>query len=170
MKTVPVKRQLALNRFLVWVACVAGTVHAGFSFYWAFGGQWLLDTVGQWAVQLSGEAPLAAGIALVIIAAVKLLAAAIPVAVAYGRLPWRRFWRTVSWTGGLLLILYGGLNTMVSGAVLAGIIRPEGGYDRNAMIGHAWLWDPLFFIWGVALALSLWFSRRTDRTPARRPT
>lgn len=46
-------------------------------------------------------------------------------------------------------MVYGGLNTLVSGAVLAGIIRPEGGYDAIAMVGHAWLWDPLFFVWGV---------------------
>jgi len=43
----------------------------------------------------------------------KLLAAAIPVGVAYGRIPWRRTWRAVSWAGGLLLVVYGGVNTMV---------------------------------------------------------
>ncbi|MBG6189087.1 hypothetical protein IWX64_000007 [Arthrobacter sp. CAN_A212] len=68
----------------------------------------------------------------------------------------------MSWVGGLLLVIYGGVNTVVSGAVLAGAIRPAGGYDLNAMIGHAWLWDPLFFIWGVALILSLWFSRKSS--------
>ncbi|MFD1846476.1 DUF3995 domain-containing protein [Arthrobacter flavus] len=137
-------------------------MHAGFSLYWALGGRWLLATVGQWAVQLSVEAPFEAGLALGIVAVGKLLAATIPVVVAYGRLPWRRFWRAVSWVGGLLLVIYGGVNTVVSGAVLAGAIRPAGGYDLNAMIGHAWLWDPLFFIWGVALTLSLWYSRKSS--------
>ena len=135
-------------------------VHAGFSLYWAFGGQWLLSTVGQWAVQLSAGAPLEAGLALGGIAVGKILAAGIPLAVAYDRLCWRIFWRAVSWAGGLVLVAYGGLNTLVSGAVLAGVIRPQDGYDPIAMIGHTWLWDPLFFFWGAALVLSLWYSRR----------
>lgn len=152
--------RLSLGRSLVWVACSAGIVHAGFSLYWAVGGQWLLATVGQWAVQLSAEAPLEAGIALGFIALAKLLAATIPIAVAYERLPGRRFWRAISWAGGVFLVIYGGANVLVAGAVLGGAIRPEGGYDANAMIGHAWLWDPLFSIWGAALVLSLWLSRK----------
>lgn len=156
------ERKLSCSRSLVWLACIAGTVHAGFSLYWALGGQWLLATVGQWAVQLSAEAPLQAGLGLGIVAAVKLLAATIPVAVAYGRMPRQRFWRAVSWAGGLLLVVYGGVNTLVSGGVLGGVVRPAGGYDLNAMIGHAWLWDPLFFLWGTALVSSLWYSRRSS--------
>ncbi len=85
----------------------------------------------------------------------------IPVGVAYWRVPWPRFWRAVSWVGGLLLVVYGGVNTVVSGAVLTGVIRPTGGYDVDAMIGHAWLWDPLFLVWGATLVLSLWYSRKS---------
>lgn len=92
----------------------------------------------------------------------KLLAATIPVVVAYDRMPWPRLWRAVSWAGGLLLVSYGGANTVVSSAVLGGLIQPAGGYDINAMIGHAWLWDPLFLLWGTALVLSLWSSRRSS--------
>ena len=35
----------------LWVACGLGLVHAAFSLYWALGGQWLLATVGRFAVQ-----------------------------------------------------------------------------------------------------------------------
>jgi uncharacterized membrane protein len=146
-------------------------VHAGFSFYWAFGGQWLLATVGNWAVELSAEAPLEAGLALGTVALGKLLAAVIPVGVAYGRVPWPRFWRSVAWVGGSLLVVYGGVNAVVSGAVLAGLIRPPDGYVVEAMIGHAWLWDPLFFVWGAALVLSLWYSReRLTAVPPIKPS
>ncbi|MBP2216901.1 DUF3995 domain-containing protein [Arthrobacter sp. CAN_C5] len=93
-----------MSRFFVWAAGIAGTVHAVFSLYWAFGGQWLLATVGQWAVELSVQSPLAAGIMLGLIAVGKLLAATIPIAVAYGRVPWRKFWRAVSWFGGVFLV------------------------------------------------------------------
>jgi len=120
----------------------------------------MLATVGQWAVELADRAPLAAGVALGAVALVKMLAATVPIGVAYGKLPWPRFWRAVSWAGGLLLVGYGGINTVVSAAVLGGLIRPEGGYDPVAMRGHAYLWDPLFLLWGGALVLSLWFSRR----------
>jgi hypothetical protein len=153
---------MAPSRLLVWLAGVVGTVHAGFSLYWAFGGQWLLATVGQWAVELSVEAPLQAGLALGAVAVGKLLAVLIPIGVAYGRVPSPRFWRAVSWSGGLLLVVYGGVNSVVSGAVLAGLIRPAGGFDVNAMIGHALLRDPMFFVWGAALVLSLWVSRESQ--------
>ncbi len=56
-------------------------------------------------------------------------------------------------------VAYGGVNTAVSAAVRAGLIRPDGGYDPEAMRGHAYLWDPLFFTWGTALVLALWLSR-----------
>lgn len=155
----------------MWVAGVAGTLHAAASLYWALGGQWLLATVGRWAVELSAEAPIRAGLALGGIALVKLLAATIPIGVAYGRVPWVGFWRAVSWAGGLLLIAYGGVNTSVSAAVLAGYIRPDGGYDPVAMRGHAFLWDPLFLTWGAALVLSLALSRPSTggRPGASRP-
>jgi hypothetical protein len=83
----------------VWIAGAAGVLHAAASLYWALGGQWLLATVGQWAVNLAARAPLTAGIALGLIALMKLLAATVPIGVAYGKVPWRRFWRAISWGG-----------------------------------------------------------------------
>lgn len=162
LRMVTLRRGLEPARLLVWVAGVAGVMHAAASLYWALGGQWLLATVGRWAVEMSAEAPLASGVALGFIALLKFLAATIPIGVAYGRVSSARFWRAVSWAGGLLLVAYGGINTAVSAAVLAGLIRPDGGYDPQAMKGHAYLWDPLFFTWGTALVLSLWLSRRSS--------
>ena len=67
-----------MSRALVWTAGLAGAVHAGLSLYWAVGGRWLLATVGQWAVDLSTERPVAAGITLGLVAAATLLGATIP--------------------------------------------------------------------------------------------
>jgi len=153
------------GRGWVWVACAAGVVHAGFSLYWALGGHWLLDTVGQWTVRLSYGAPLAVGLGLGMVSLFKLMAAVIPVAEAYDRVPWRRFWRAMSWVGAVVLVVYGGTNTVISNAVLIGLIRPATGYERLAMIGHAWLWDPLFLVWGAALLIHLWRSRPARTRP-----
>lgn len=120
----------------------------------------MLETVGQWAVDSANQNPRGAVIGLGMVAAVKGLAAIVPVVVDYGVMPWRRLWRVISWCGSGVLIIYGGLNTTIASAVLLGIIQSDGGYDHAAMVGHTLLWDPLFFCWGAALGLSLWFSRR----------
>lgn len=158
----PVARDRA-SRTWLWVACLAGLVHAASSAYWAAGGEWLLDTVGQWAVDLRRSAPVAAAWGLAGIAVVKTVAALVPVAVGRGWLRPVRLWRGLSWAGGTGLVVYGGVNVVVSNAVL--LLREPGSYDRAAMVGHAWLWDPLFLLWGAALLAHLWLSR-PGRLPA----
>lgn len=153
-------RSISVSRALIWMAAVLGVVHAGFSLFWALGGTWLLGTVGQWAVQLLQDSPVAAGIGLGAVAVVKVLAALIPVGVEYGRVPGRLFWRGVSWVGGVGLVVYGGVSSGVSSAVLAGWIHSEGGYNHDSMVGHAYLWDPVFFLWGCALVGSLSLARK----------
>jgi hypothetical protein len=54
---------------------------------------------------------------------------------------------------------------LVAGLVLAGAIDPDGGFDRQAMIGHALLWDPLFLLWGLLLAAGLGATRETEGGP-----
>lgn len=145
-------------RAAIIVAGVVGTLHAASSFYWALGGDWLLPTVGAWAVELVDRSPVEASVLLGLVGLVKAAAAVIPIGVAFGRVPWPRFWRVVCWIGGPFLVLYGGVNTAVSNAVFFGIIRPEGGYDAAATIGHAFLWDPLFLLWGASLVVWLLLS------------
>ncbi len=48
--------------------------------------------------------------------------------------------------------------------VLAGAVAPDGGYDRAGQVGHAWLWDPLFLVWGIALVVGLLRLRTSDGT------
>ncbi|TNC17030.1 DUF3995 domain-containing protein [Georgenia sp. 311] len=148
-------------RAWLWVACAVGLVHAAASAYWAAGGEWLLDTVGQWAVDLRSSQPVAAAWGLAGIALAKAVAALVPVAVERGRLRPARVWRALCWAGGAGLVVYGGVNVVVSNAVL--LTAEPGSYDRAAMVGHAWLWDPLFLLWGAALLASLWLSRSVER-------
>jgi hypothetical protein len=150
---------------VIWLAFACGMVHAVFSLYWATGGTWLLATVGRWAVALVEASPASAAVILGLVGAGKAAAAIIPVLVAHGRMPRPRLWRAVSWAGGLVLVVYGAVNVAVSGAVLAGVLPSGGGHDADAMIGHAFLWDPLFLLWGAVLLAWLWSSR-----PGRRRT
>src|SRR5699024_1498641 len=90
---------MRVGRAFVWVALVLGLSHAFWSFYWAFGGTWMLDTVGHWAVVSQLHTPGQTFIVLIVIGLVKTAAAVIPVAVEYGKLGGRRFWRLISWVG-----------------------------------------------------------------------
>ena len=143
---------------LVQLACAVGLLHAAFSLYWALGGRWLLETVGKGPEEMLNKTAIGATGALLLIALFKALAAVIPVLNAQGRMPWPRLWRGISWVGGIFLVLYGGVNTLVALGVLLGVI-PSPEYDRAAMLGHAFLWDPLFLLWGAALVGHLWQSR-----------
>ncbi|MEV6924476.1 DUF3995 domain-containing protein [Dactylosporangium sp. NPDC051485] len=141
-------------RFLM-AAAAAGLTHAGFSLYWALGGRWLLPTVGQWAVDSAREAPLAAAMLLIAVAAVKCAVVIIPLTAARRPLPRPGLWRAFAWLAAIVLTGYGAVNCVAAWLVLGGALRPEGGFDRQAMLGHAYLWDPLFLVWGVLLGAGL---------------
>lgn len=133
------------------VALAAGVLHAGFSLYWGGGGTWLLWSLGSGLV----EAFRGREWILLPVGAFKLAAAVAPVLLARAQWPLRGLSRTVCWSGAGLLVLWGGVNTVVGNLVLTGLIRPADGYDRPGMLGHAYLWDPLFVVWGLALATGL---------------
>lgn len=149
-----------LGHRLLLGAALAGLLHAAFSLYWALGGGWLLDTVGAWAVELQEDDPVTAGAVLAVVALTKAAGAVLPLLATRGRVPLAGLWRGLAWPGSVLLVLYGGLVTVVSCLVLAGAIEPDGGYDRAAMVGHAFLWDPLFLVWGGLLLAGLLATRR----------
>lgn len=133
------------------VAGVFGAVHAGFSIYWSAGGTWLVSSLGEdLAARLEGWQWILAPIGVV-----KLIAALAPIVLAYRGWPARRLTRSACWLGAAVLIVWGGVNTLVGNLVLTGVVEPQSGYDRAGMIGHAWLWDPLFLAWGIALVMGL---------------
>lgn len=143
------------GRAALLLAGVLGSVHAAFSLYWGFGGEWLVETLGRRLIEsFAGWEWL-----LVPIGLAKLVAAWVPLVAARAGWPLRPLSRGACWLGAAVLLLWGGLNTAVGNLVLAGVIVPDGGYDRPGMVGHAFLWDPLFLVWGIALALGLAQSR-----------
>ena len=60
------------------IAFLVGVIHAAFSLYWALGGTWLLDTVGQGPQDFVKSGPLSASLVLGLIALFKALAITAP--------------------------------------------------------------------------------------------
>ncbi len=138
------------------IGAVLGCIHAGFSLYWATGGTWLVWTLGSSLLEtFRGKEWL-----LIPVTGAKLVAALAPVLLVRRGWPAYRLTRGICWLGALVLIVWGGLNTIVGNLVLAGLIRNPSGYDLPGMIGHAYLWDPLFLAWGIALAVGLNATRK----------
>jgi len=135
------------------VAVLAGIVHGAFSLYWGAGGTWLIETIGE---AVTGQFAALAWV-LLVIGALKLALALGPLLVDA---PWAR---VLYWLGAGALILWGGLNTLTTNLMLGGVIALPEDVDRPALIGHAWIWDPLFLVWGVALAVGLWQRREESR-------
>lgn len=144
-----------LALFLIWVAAVLGSIHAGFSFYWAFGGSWLLEFIGEGAISFTRDQPVQAWLLLFFVGLFKVAAAWIPLLTFYGLLPFARAWRATAWVGSVFLIAYASLYLGLSAMQLAGEITTGQPIDRNGLIGHAFIWDPLFLLWGLALHLAL---------------
>jgi len=144
------------------IAALVGLVHASFSAYWALGGSWLLQTVGQRAVDLQVKSPFLAGAALLGVAAVKTTLALVPVAERFANRLQRKSWRFPLWLAAVGLFVYGTVYSVTGILVVTGLIDPAGRYDRAGMIGHAFIWDPLFALWGLMLGIGLLGPRRTQ--------
>lgn len=137
------------------VAAIAGLLHATPSVYWALGGRWQLESVGDWAVRLADDQPLAAGFGLAGLGFVKAAAAVAPLVNERRKSFLYRPIRFCGWVGAVVFVAWGGLSTLSAWSVLAGVITPTGGYNRTTMLGHGVVWDPLFVIWGGALMVGL---------------
>lgn len=138
------------------VAALLGLLHAAPSVYWAAGGRALLETVGTFAVELADSGRPEVPWMLLGIGLAKAAGALVPL-LDHLRPPPHTWARVVSWIGAATLLAWGGAGTI--GAWI-GVVTDATTWARPAVVGHALLWDPLFVLWGVALALALWTSRR----------
>jgi hypothetical protein len=154
-----------------------GLAYAAISVYWAVGGRWLLNTVGISLSQPGQAAHLAALLAVWGAAAVKAVAALLPL-LAIGGLAancsvWprtangglRRLARVLTWIEAAILTGYGLVPTASGLLVQAGVITEAAHADRLALKWHAYLWDPWFLIWGIFVFLALWRSRPASQAP-----
>lgn len=127
-------------------------LHAAFSIYWGLGGTWLLETVGQFAVDMQARGQLTDRIMLLSIGAFKLAAGVVPY-----RYPHVRWVRLASWLGASIMLTWGALGVMWG---LVGLLTPSDARNIPAFIGHVFVWDPLFVVWAVLLMLGLRYTRQ----------
>ena len=154
----------AVGTIAAYVASVVAFAYALVSLYWAVGGRGLVSTVGGYVEQFArrgGAVPvLVALTAVVAKVAGGLLALAL--VRPWGRVVPRRWLLLASAGASALLVAYGGLNVLVGGLVLSGVIHPAGSVDRTALRWHVGVWDLWFLVWGILLALATaGYRRRT---------
>lgn len=152
------------------VAVVLGSASAAVSLYWLLGGRALLDTVGGEIERWGRERGAAVLLALAGVVLVKLFVAVIPAVPAMlsasgNRLG--RMLRVAGWIAAVVLVIYGGLLTVVGLLVQADVIHASADADPKALAWHAYLWDPWFLVWGIALLFHLRRSRLRDASATR---
>jgi hypothetical protein len=157
-------RQIAARACAI-VAAVLGLAYAAISIIWAFGGTWLLDTVGG---ELAAEGRAGAWwvIAMLWAAIVAKLVGAVLPLVAVSRATGGRFRRPVRLLCGVeavVLTTYGLVLTVAGVLVQSGVIQASADADHRALAWHAYLWDPWFALWGILVGAALLLSRhRSD--------
>lgn len=97
--------------------------------------------------------------ALSAVVLVKLAVAVIPVVTSCGNRLGRLI-RAVAWISAAVLVIYGGLLTVVGLVVQADVVHASADADPKALAWHAYLWDPWFLLWGLLVLTALVASRR----------
>jgi hypothetical protein len=129
--------------------------YAAISAYWAFGGTWLLATVG--ASLATNHQSVTLTLAVWAAVLLKVVGALVPALACLP--PGRPGFRVCAWAEGAVITLYGFVLTSVELTAEVGIIHPGKTTDRRALAWHAYLWDPWFLIWGFLVIIALLLTR-----------
>lgn len=153
------------------IAALLGGIHAAVSALWLAGSTLLLDTVGgeieEWGRQRSAWTLLALAGVVVIKSLVALSALVFAhlgsrwlpaVWFRHGDRPVARF---AGWAAAIVLVTYGAILTIVGLLVQSGAVDATSDADHRALAWHAYFWDPWFLCWGLALATTLRWTRRS---------
>lgn len=146
------------------VAFALGVSYTIVSAYWGLGGTGLLDTIGGTLERegRAGNASLIAGVWATLV--LKLAAALLGLLAVVGHRSigprGRRLARRAAWVAALVLVLYGGVLTITGLLVQLDVVHASPNADQKALRWHAFVWDPWFLLWGVALSAALTRSRQ----------
>jgi Protein of unknown function (DUF3995) len=132
------------------------------------GGTALLDALGGTFERLARERSAAAMALEVMVILVKIAGGLLALALVrpWGAVVGRRLLLSLSVLGSMILVLYGGVEVLLGGLVLAEVITPSGPVDEHALRWHVFVWDLWFLLWGLALGLAAWRYHREGRSPS----
>lgn len=157
------------DRLAAWTAAGLGGAHAAVTLLWLSGSTFLLDTIGGELEAMGRQRSAGAVLGLAVVFVVKLVVAASALLYAgagasaapesWFRHARRRGVRAAGWLSAIVMIVYGGLLTLVGLLVQANVVAAAEGADHRALAWHAFFWDPWFLAWGCALAVTLDRSR-----------
>ena len=144
------KRKTTLVRNIgVYLFLITGSLHSLATFYWSFGGNIGLATVGYWTIEFKQNYGMKFLIVLLFVGILKLAATWIPIILIFKE---NKLINIISYTGGTFLIVYGGMNTISGWLKLLGVISID---FKLSIIGQSFIWDPLFLLWGMGLLIFL---------------
>jgi hypothetical protein len=135
--------------------------------YWTVGGTAFLDTVGGWAEDAARQRDAGAIMVGVVVVAAKLVGGGLALAL-FGpdRFRHERLLVRVAKVAGVVLVVYGTASVIGAALGLVGVAGDE--VDRQALWGHALVWDPWFVVWGALLWLAARVPGRAIRAPIDR--
>ncbi len=145
-----------------YLAAALGVCYAAVSAYWALGGTGLLDTIGG-SLEQTARKGLAVAVTLWAVVLIKLIAVAPPLITTRPRERVRHqrvMVRLTMFEAGILTV-YGLVLTIIGVLVQAGVIHRSAHADQRALKWHAFLWDPWFLVWGLAVGAAVFLLRTT---------
>jgi hypothetical protein len=136
------------------------------SFYWAFGGDVGLGTIGETIGTPANERDTQFVLILWVTAVLKLLAGLIPLALVRGWIPAisRRWLRLMVWGVGIFMFLYAGANFGARAIMALGIIETPESMRTSAARWHLWFWNPWWMLGGILYIAGGWSSRQVFRS------
>lgn len=136
----------------------------GLNLYWTFGGRWLTDRLGQSLQDGIAEndqqlmiANTAGGVGKLALGAIAIVTI-LPLA---GRIP-RLLLSIALIAPAVGVFLYGFLNWSIATTALLGFIETPASVGEDALPWYVGLWEPIWMVGGVLLAMTWWVWRKTS--------
>ena len=159
-------RQRSPATWPAYAAAVWAVLFAAYSIYGALGGELGVDQLAR-DIREDAEARESGFVAeLWVAGALKLVAAALALALAFrlGQSPRSRVLLIAGWLLAAGLLIYGAANMVQFGLMKAGAISTPDSVGDYAVDWYLFLWEPIWLIGGIAFAAAAWsYQRHTPR-------
>jgi hypothetical protein len=155
-------------RLPAYAAVAWSLLFAAYSFYGALGGELGVDQLAA-DIREDAEARESGFVAeLWVAGALKLVAAALALALAFrlGQAPRNRVLLVAGWLLAAGLLVYGAANMVQFGLMKAGAIDTPDSVGTYAVDWYLFLWEPIWLLGGAAFAAAAWAYQR--HTPPER--